>query len=137
MSEAPPPDSSRLRLARQYLFAVACLLAQTFAGAQAPRPAPPAIERLRKDLLAETVQPNVRRAVWGVVVHSLDRDERLFELNPQTLLVPASTAKIVSALSAADAVGWDYRFDTNVYASGPIVDGVLSGDLIVVGSGDP
>jgi len=128
---------SRGRAGAWAAAAAACLLAQAFADAQAPRPAPPSIERLRKDLLAETVQPNVRRAVWGVVVHSLDRDERLFELNPQTLLVPASTAKIVSALSAADAVGWDYRFETNVYAAGPIVDGVLSGDLIIVGSGDP
>jgi D-alanyl-D-alanine carboxypeptidase/D-alanyl-D-alanine-endopeptidase (penicillin-binding protein 4) len=43
----------------------------------------------------------------------------------------------VSALSAADAVGWDYRFETEVRANGPIVDGVLTGDLIVVGTGDP
>jgi D-alanyl-D-alanine carboxypeptidase len=34
-------------------------------------------------------------------------------------------------------VGWDYVFETRVYATGPIVDGVLTGDLIVVGSGDP
>src|SRR6185369_322160 len=124
--------------------AAACLLAQLFAGAQTPglprqsaEREGGAVERLGQALLAETTGPNVRRAVWGVIVHSLDRDERLFELNPQTLLVPASTAKILSALSAADAVGWDYRFETNVYAAGPIVDGVLSGDLIVVGSGDP
>jgi D-alanyl-D-alanine carboxypeptidase/D-alanyl-D-alanine-endopeptidase (penicillin-binding protein 4) len=128
--------------------AAACLLAQAIPVAQAPRrPPPPAspptatidpvIEALRQDLLAETAMPNVRRAVWGVVVHSLDRDERLFELNPQTLLVPASVAKIVSAISAADAVGWDYRFETPVRATAPLVDGVLTGDLIVVGAGDP
>jgi D-alanyl-D-alanine carboxypeptidase/D-alanyl-D-alanine-endopeptidase (penicillin-binding protein 4) len=122
----------------------ACLAAHAIAGAQSPPTArrPPAkvdpvIEALRQDLLAETTLPNVRRAVWGVIVHSLDKDERLFELNPQTLLVPASTAKIVSALSAAEAVGWDYTFETNVRATGPIVDGVLTGDLIVSGAGDP
>ena len=75
--------------------------------------------------------------MWGVVVHSLDRDERLVELNPETLLLPASVAKIVSAVSAADAVGWDYTYATQVRAAGPIVDGVLTGDLIVSGSGDP
>jgi serine-type D-Ala-D-Ala carboxypeptidase/endopeptidase (penicillin-binding protein 4) len=122
----------------------AWLLAQDLPRAQAPAaraaatPAvAPAVDRLRQDLLAETVVPNVRRAVWGIVVHSLDRDERLFELNPYTLLVPASTAKIVSALSAADAVGWDYRYETTVRATAPIVNGVLTGDLVVVGSGDP
>ena len=124
--------------------AAACLLAQLFADAQTsslPRQSAErgggAVERLRQALLAETTGPNVRRALWGVIVHSLDKNERLFELNPQALFVPASTAKIVSALSAADAVGWDYVFETKVYATGPIVDGVLTGDLIVVGSGDP
>jgi len=96
---------SRRRAGAQVAIAAACLLAQALAGAQTPRPAAPAIARLRQELLADTAQPNVRRAVWGIIVHSLDRDERLFELNPQTLLVPASTAKILSALTAADAVG--------------------------------
>ena len=114
--------------------AAACLLAQALPVAQ-KTPAP--VEQLRQDLLAETTRPHVRRAVWGIVVHSLDRDERLFELNPQTLLVPASTAKIVSAVSAADAVGWDYTFATDVRATAPVVNGVLTGDLIVAGSGDP
>jgi D-alanyl-D-alanine carboxypeptidase/D-alanyl-D-alanine-endopeptidase (penicillin-binding protein 4) len=79
----------------------------------------------------------VQRAAWGIVVHSLDRNERILELNPRTLLVPASTAKLVSLASAADAVGWDYRYETVVRASVPMVDGVLQGDLIIVGSGDP
>jgi len=124
--------------------AAACLVAQVFASAQ--KPSLPrqsaerdggALERLRQAVVSETTAPNVRRAVWGIVVHSLDKDERLLELNPQTLLVPASTAKIVSALTAAETVGWDYVFETRLYATGPIVDGVLTGDLIVVGSGDP
>jgi D-alanyl-D-alanine carboxypeptidase/D-alanyl-D-alanine-endopeptidase (penicillin-binding protein 4) len=114
--------------------AMACLLAQILAGAQTP---PAGVQGLRQALLSDTTGPNVRRAFWGVIVHSLDRDERLFELNPQSLFVPASTAKIVSALSAADAVGWNYTFETRVLATAPIVDGVLTGDLIVVGSGDP
>jgi len=71
------------------------------------------------------------------VVHSLDRNERLYELNPRTLLVPASVAKLVSAATAADAVGWDYRFTTTLRATGPVADGVLTGDLLIVGSGDP
>jgi D-alanyl-D-alanine carboxypeptidase/D-alanyl-D-alanine-endopeptidase (penicillin-binding protein 4) len=101
------------------------------------RPPDAAVEELRQGLLADMALPSVSRAVWGVVVHSLDRDERLFELNPRTLLIPASVAKIVSAATAADAVGWDYTFATTVRATGPIVDGVLTGDLLVVGTGDP
>lgn len=92
---------------------------------------------LRAELTAATELPGVRRGAWGIVVQSLDRTERLFELNPRTLLVPASTAKLVSAASAADAVGWDYTFLTELHATGPIEDGVLRGDLVVVGHGDP
>jgi D-alanyl-D-alanine carboxypeptidase/D-alanyl-D-alanine-endopeptidase (penicillin-binding protein 4) len=81
--------------------------------------------------------PGVSRAVWGMAVQSLDRRERLFTLNSGTLLVPASVAKLVTVATAADAVGWDYRYTTTLRATGPIVDGVLQGDLIIVGSGDP
>jgi D-alanyl-D-alanine carboxypeptidase len=95
------------------------------------------VQQLKQDISAATTLPGVQRASWGIVVHSLDRDERLFELNPRALLVPASAAKIVSVASAVDAVGWDYRFETVVRATAPVVDGMLAGDLVVVGSGDP
>jgi D-alanyl-D-alanine carboxypeptidase/D-alanyl-D-alanine-endopeptidase (penicillin-binding protein 4) len=81
--------------------------------------------------------PGVSRAAWGIAVQSLDRRERLFTLNAGTLLVPASVAKLVTVATAADAVGWDYRYVTSLRVTGPIADGVLQGDLIVVGSGDP
>ena len=81
--------------------------------------------------------PGVSRAAWGIAVQSLDRRERLLTLNGGTLLVPASVAKLVSVATAADAVGWDYRYTTTLRATGPIADGVLRGDLLVVGSGDP
>ena len=79
----------------------------------------------------------VSRAAWGIAVQSLDRRERLFEMNPGTLLVPASVAKLVTVATAADAVGWDFRYTTTLRAGGAIVDGALRGDLLVVGSGDP
>jgi D-alanyl-D-alanine carboxypeptidase/D-alanyl-D-alanine-endopeptidase (penicillin-binding protein 4) len=109
----------------------------------APTVRPPApltlspVQQLQADLTALTQRPGVARAQWGVLVYSIDRDERLFELNPRALLVPASTAKLVSVASAVDAVGWNFRYQTNVRAGGPVVDGVLQGDLLVTGSGDP
>ncbi len=96
-----------------------------------------ALDQLRRDITQATQAPGVQRGVWGIVVHSLDRDERLFELQPRTLLVPASVAKLAAVSTAAEAVGWDYRYETRLEATGPITDGVLSGDLLVVGSGDP
>ena len=93
--------------------------------------------RLAIDLTAATQMPGVQRATWGIAVQSLARNERLFDINSRTLLVPASVAKVVSVATAVDAVGWDYRFTTTLRAGGPISDGVLHGDLLVVGSGDP
>ncbi|CUK01586.1 D-alanyl-D-alanine carboxypeptidase DacB precursor [Ruegeria denitrificans] len=52
-------------------------------------------------------------------------------------LPPASVAKALTALYALDVLGADYRFETTLMADGPIENGVLNGDLILVGSGDP
>ena len=95
------------------------------------------LQQLTQDIAAATSLPGVQRAAWGIVVHSIDRNERIFNLNPRTLLVPASAAKLVGLAAAVGAVGWDFRFDTVVRATAPLVDGTLHGDLLVVGSGDP
>jgi D-alanyl-D-alanine carboxypeptidase/D-alanyl-D-alanine-endopeptidase (penicillin-binding protein 4) len=58
-------------------------------------------------------------------------------MNAATLMVPASTLKLVSLASAVDAVGWEYRYQTTLRATAPIVDGTIQGDLLVIGSGDP
>ncbi len=102
-----------------------------------PAPALTPLERLRNTIATTVARPGVQRGVWGVIVQSLARDERFFELNPRALLVPASVAKLVSAATASEAVGWDYRFETTLRGTGPLVDGTLRGDLIVAGSGDP
>jgi len=52
-------------------------------------------------------------------------------------LPPASVAKALTALYALDVLGADYRFETALMADGPIENGVLKGDLILVGGGDP
>ena len=119
-----------------------CLLTFDLLGcAKAPTTfSPPSLnplQQLKQDIAAATLSPGVQRAVWGIVVHSLDRNERIFELNPHSLLVPASTAKLVSLATAVDAVGWNFRFETVVRATAPLIDGTLPGDLLIVGSGDP
>jgi D-alanyl-D-alanine carboxypeptidase/D-alanyl-D-alanine-endopeptidase (penicillin-binding protein 4) len=52
-------------------------------------------------------------------------------------LPPASVTKVVTALYALDTLGPGYRFQTRLLASGPVRDGVLEGDLILAGGGDP
>jgi D-alanyl-D-alanine carboxypeptidase/D-alanyl-D-alanine-endopeptidase (penicillin-binding protein 4) len=79
----------------------------------------------------------MRHARWGVAVRSLDSGQRLFELDAGKLMVPASNLKILTLAAAAHALGWDYRFKTALETTGAVANGVLRGDLIVRGSGDP
>jgi serine-type D-Ala-D-Ala carboxypeptidase/endopeptidase (penicillin-binding protein 4) len=76
-------------------------------------------------------------ALWAAKVVSLDTGAVLFERNPRLLVMPASTMKVVTLAVAAERLGWDARFSTRIEATGPIEDGVLRGDLVVAGDGDP
>ncbi|MEM6373794.1 MAG: D-alanyl-D-alanine carboxypeptidase/D-alanyl-D-alanine-endopeptidase [Pseudomonadota bacterium] len=57
--------------------------------------------------------------------------------NAKTGAPPASVAKAVTALYALDVLGAGHRFVTQVVATGSVSGGVVSGDLILVGGGDP
>ncbi|MEX3314239.1 D-alanyl-D-alanine carboxypeptidase/D-alanyl-D-alanine-endopeptidase [Sulfitobacter sp. PS-8MA] len=50
---------------------------------------------------------------------------------------PASSAKAITALYALDVLGPEHVFETQLIATGEIVDGVVQGDLILAGGGDP
>jgi D-alanyl-D-alanine carboxypeptidase/D-alanyl-D-alanine-endopeptidase (penicillin-binding protein 4) len=119
------------------------LLAATVWGCAANKP--PALTpsslspfaALRADLSAVFNAPEFDRATWGVSVRSIDTGEAFFELNPKKLLLPASNMKILTLAAVADRLGWDYTFETRLMTAAPVEDGVLKGDLIVAGSGDP
>ena len=81
--------------------------------------------------------PRVGSVIWGVDIRSLDRDESLYSLNARALLVPASTMKIATLAAAAERLSWDFRYETELLTSTPVDDGVLAGDLIIRGTGDP
>ena len=76
-------------------------------------------------------------AQWGVMVRSLSTGEVLYERSADTLLVPASSMKVVTLAAAARVLGWDRRFATTLEATGSVANGVLEGDLYVRGGGDP
>ena len=112
------------------LAAVTSLTAQAIAGPAAPA------DDLRERLAAvfDTAEVN---ALWAAKVVSLDTGEVVFERNPRLLVMPASTMKVVTLAVAAERLGWDARFTTRIETTGPLEDGVLRGDLIVTGDGDP
>jgi len=94
-------------------------------------------DQLRRDLRAIFSAPTVDHGVWSVAVHSLQRGETLYRSNSFRLQVPASNQKVLTTAVAAERLGWDYRYTTQLYATGPIAGGQLAGDLIVVANGDP
>src|SRR6478735_7143782 len=101
------------------------------------RSAPPALVALQHDIDAVLANPVLAHGSWGVLVKSLKTDETLYTLNAGKLMMPASNMKIVTLAAAAEKLGWDFRYTTTVASAGTIADGVLQGDLIVTGSGDP
>ena len=94
-----------------------------------------AIARRIEDLLE---LPAARRTHWGVLVRNLGTGATVFERNAEKLFVPASNAKLFSTAMALRRLGPGYRFATAVSATGPVDgEGVLQGDLRLVGGGDP
>lgn len=57
--------------------------------------------------------------------------------NPDTLRSPASTVKVVTTFAALDLLGPSYTWHTRASFRGDLNEGVLDGDLILQGGGDP
>jgi len=82
-------------------------------------------------------RPEFAHSRFGIKFISADRGDVIYELNSQQLFVPGSTTKLLSAGTALELLGADYRFHTKIYRTGPITkDGTLKGDLVLVASGD-
>jgi len=63
--------------------------------------------------------------------------EQLESFQPKTLACPASVWKLCTTAAALSEFGPDFRFTTELAHTGEVKNGVMEGDLIVIGSGDP
>jgi len=80
--------------------------------------------------------PPFNRAIWGVALVD-DRGRLLYGRNADRLFIPASNTKLVVSAVASALLPGDWTVQTSVYATGPVVDGAVTGDLILYGRGDP
>ncbi|MBM4030951.1 MAG: D-alanyl-D-alanine carboxypeptidase/D-alanyl-D-alanine-endopeptidase [Planctomycetes bacterium] len=126
------------------LLAAQCAsLAGAARGRDAPPAMPPQGKGLDRKQLGDELQKLVesaalRRARFGVCVRDLTDEEWLFEHNAEELLAVASNNKLATTAAALELLGPDFQFRTTVWACGALrSDGVLVGDLVVVGRGDP
>lgn len=73
----------------------------------------------------------------SAIVQAVSSATPLFALNLDVPRNPASTIKLLTTFVALDTLGPTYSWPTRIYTAGPIKNGVLSGDLILKGYGDP
>ncbi|SHK53919.1 D-alanyl-D-alanine carboxypeptidase/D-alanyl-D-alanine endopeptidase [Epilithonimonas mollis] len=82
--------------------------------------------------------PVLRNANWGFVVYDPKTEKIVTAYNETAPLIPASTTKLLTTETAFSLLGTQYRWNTQLEYSGSIdADGILTGNLYIVGSGDP
>lgn len=93
---------------------------------------------LQKRIDEILAQPDVARGFWGIQVVSLDAGKTLYSVNAEKLFTPASNTKLFTTAAALALVGPQHKFLTTVETRGAVDKyGRLSGDLRLVGRGDP
>ena len=118
---------------------LASLTISSSVAAQSPsgRPRTVALRGSLGQRLAQLVDTRpFDRATWGIYVVD-DRGRVLYQRNADRLSVPASNTKLVVTAAAAVLLPSDYRVTTSLYVNGRVENGVLDGDLILYGRGDP
>jgi serine-type D-Ala-D-Ala carboxypeptidase/endopeptidase (penicillin-binding protein 4) len=122
-------------------LALLILLLPGCAALARPLP-PPATAPTRAPGLAATLDAifadtAARHAHWGVHLVSLATGQTLYRHGAEQAFMPASTLKVITGAAALTLLGADFRYQTRFSATGTVRAGVLQGDLVIRGSGDP
>ena len=112
------------------LISVALLLTTWSATAGIPR------TRAQKAVEAVCAQEPLRSGLAGILAVRADGDT-LVAVNVRQKMVPASNVKLLTTGLALYRLGADYRFETRIACAGAVEDGVLKGDVYILGGGDP
>ncbi len=118
---------------------VAATANATAAGSNSPaKGAPKTVEELRSRIQEVLNRSELAPAQIAVKVTSLDSGRVLYEENAAKLLHPASVMKNLTLAAALDRLSPDFRFKTSVYVGvRPDAAGLVRGDLVIYGRGDP
>ncbi|GIV15311.1 MAG: D-alanyl-D-alanine carboxypeptidase DacC [Armatimonadota bacterium] len=98
----------------------------------------PVFADLKADIDRIIQNPALAHSITGILVVSSKDGRTLYEQNADLMLIPASNQKLLTSAAALHRLGADFRFTTRLWAEGEVDSlGVLHGDLILQGSGDP
>ncbi len=111
-------------------FAAALLCCGTSINAQMTA------EGLQKTAETIVADPALGEAVISICAKTGD-GRTLVDIDGDNMIIPASNMKLISTGAALHALGADYRFETKIGHDGEIRDGVLHGNLYIIGGGDP
>ncbi len=122
-------------------FLLSFLLSLAPALVQQPRqqesvPKPQTIPDLHERITSLLDQPKFKSARWGVRIITTGGSV-VFERDADKTFMPASNMKLYTSAAALDLFGPEYKIKTSVYATKTIKGGLLKGDLILYGRGDP
>lgn len=81
--------------------------------------------------------PNLKRANISLLVKDIETGEVVMQHRADKVTIPASTTKLVTTASALEILGPNFTFETKLQYSGTIENGVLNGNLYILGGGDP
>ena len=121
-------------------FALAALLVVPMASAVGPvsgTSSAVATAEIRDALQPTLASVALSRASVAVQVVRVSDGVEVLGVDADVPMLPASTTKLVTAAAALDALGPSFTFTTDVYVDGPIVGGVLKGNLYLRGGADP
>lgn len=102
-----------------------------------------AVDPLNHDALVQSLDelidnhPTAERTTVTLKVVDLETGEVLYDRGGDKLLIPASNLKIYTAAAALDILGPDFQWMTGVAVDGTFDKGVVNGDLVIRGDGDP
>lgn len=91
--------------------------------------------QIRLDSLLKN--PMFERSQVGLMVYDLDADSLIYAKNHRQLMRPASTMKVITAITALDHLGAHYRYESKLYASGECDSTSLHGNLYVYSTMNP
>ena len=100
-------------------------------------PLPPGVRPVVRKSAVDLIAAAGLAGQVGFVIADHATGEILEAVDSTTARPPASVTKALTTLYGLETLGPDHRFATRVLATGPINEGVLEGDLILAGGGDP